>query len=396
MRLLDLVQQQDHVRVLVGRVGEQAALIETDVAGRCADQPRDRVPLHVLAHVEAHELHAHHVGELARDLGLADARRPAEEVTTDRLAGLAQAGARHLDRGRDRSDRLVLAEDDGLQVALQALQDGLVAPAHVLGRDAGDLRHHALDILHAHGLAPLRFRQQALRGADLVDHVDGLVGEPAVVDVAARELDGGADRLRRVAHAVVRLVVGLEPAQDLHRLVDARLVHVDLLEAPDQRPVLLEVVAVFLVGGGPDAAQRAALQRGLQQVRGIHGAAAGGARADHRVNLVDEEDRAFVRLDLGEHRLDPLLEVAAIARAGEQRAHVQREDRGAFEHLRHLAVLDTPRQPFGERGLADARIADIERVVLGAAAEHLDRALDLAFAADERIDPPGAGPWRSD
>ena len=98
-----------------------------------------------------------------------------------------------------------------------------------------------------------------------------------------------------------------------------------------------------------------------------------------------------MRLDLGEHRLDPLLEVAAVARAGEQRAHVQRKDRGAVEHLRHLAVLDPPGQPFGERRLAHARIADIERVVLGAPAQHLDGALDLRVAADERVDPPGIG-----
>src|SRR5690606_31094754 len=40
-------------------------------------------------------------------------------------------------------------------------------------------------------------------------------------------------------------------------------------------------------------------------------------------------------------------------------------------------------------GLADAGIADIERVVLGAAAEDLDRPVDLGLAADQRIDLPG-------
>ena len=40
VRLFDLVEQQDHVRVLVGGIGEQAALVEADVAGRRADQTR--------------------------------------------------------------------------------------------------------------------------------------------------------------------------------------------------------------------------------------------------------------------------------------------------------------------------------------------------------------------
>ena len=83
---------------------------------------------------------------------------------------------------------------------------------------------------------------------------------------------------------------------------------------------------------------RARLQRRLQQVGGIHGAARGGAGADHGVDLVDEQDRARIVLDLLHHGLEPLLEVAAVARAGEQRAHVEREDGGVLQHLRHLAA----------------------------------------------------------
>jgi hypothetical protein len=84
--------------------------------------------------------------------------------------------------------------------------------------------------------------------------------------------------------------------------------------------------------------------------------------------------------------LQPLLEVAAIARAGQQRAHVERVDGGAGQHLRHVALDDLARQALGDRGLADAGIADQQRVVLGAAAQDLDGALDLAVAADQRID----------
>ena len=75
MRLLDLVQQQHAMRMLVDAVGQQAALVEADVARRRADQAAHRVLLHVFRHVEAQELDAHQVGELACDLRLADAGR---------------------------------------------------------------------------------------------------------------------------------------------------------------------------------------------------------------------------------------------------------------------------------------------------------------------------------
>ena len=87
-----------------------------------------------------------------------------------------------------------------------------------------------------------------------------------------------------------------------------------------------------------------------------------------------------------EHLLDALLEVAAIARAGDERAQVEREDARLLQRLRHLALVNAQRQPFGQRGLADAGLADQQRVVLAAAAQHLDHALDLELAADQRID----------
>src|SRR5690606_41710526 len=58
------------------------------------------------------------------------------------------------------------------------------------------------------------------RGPRLVDDVDGLVGQMAVVDVAGRELGGRGERVGRVLHAVVRLEARLQALQDLDRLVD--------------------------------------------------------------------------------------------------------------------------------------------------------------------------------
>ncbi len=122
MRLLDLVQQQDRVAVLVDGVGEQAALVEADIAGRSADQPRDGVPLHVLRHVEADQLDAHDLGQLLGDLGLADTGRAGEQVAADRLDRVAQAGAAELDRRRQGLDRLVLAVHRGLDVLVERAQ----------------------------------------------------------------------------------------------------------------------------------------------------------------------------------------------------------------------------------------------------------------------------------
>jgi hypothetical protein len=100
VRLLDFVQQQHRMRMLVDGLGEQATLVEAHVARRRADQARHRVALHIFGHVEANQLDAERDRQLPRDFGLADAGGTGEQERADRLALIAQARARHLDRRR--------------------------------------------------------------------------------------------------------------------------------------------------------------------------------------------------------------------------------------------------------------------------------------------------------
>src|SRR5262249_53164933 len=83
--------------------------------------------------------------------------------------------------------------------------------------------------------------------------------------------------------------------------------------------------------------------------------------------------------------LQPLLEVAAELRTRDERAHVEREDALALQPLGHLAVDDALGEALDDRGLADARLADEDGIVLRAALEHLDRAADLLVATDHGI-----------
>ena len=100
-----------------------------------------------------------------------------------------------------------------------------------------------------------------------------------------------------------------------------RLADEDLLEAPLQRGVLLDPLAVLVERGRADHPQLAAGQHRLEHVAGVHRRVAAGARADDRVQLVDEgDDLAVGGLDLGQHGLEPLLELAAVLRAGDHRA----------------------------------------------------------------------------
>ena len=163
------------------------------------------------------------------------------------------------------------------------------------------------------------------------------------------------------------------------------LVDHDLLEAALEGGVLLEVLAVLLERGGADGLQLAAGEHRLQDRRGVDGAL-GGAGPHEGVELVDEQDDVAAGADLLEDLLQALLEVAAVAAAGHQRAEVERVELLAAEGLGDVVGHDLLGEALDDRGLADAGLADEHRVVLRAAREHLHHALDLAGPTDDRVE----------
>ena len=296
----------------------------------------------------------------------------------------------------DPGDRLLLV----LPARPQGV-DPLLEPGHLAGDLLEALARGGVLLLRQRGALDLQLHRAALQLVDLgrhrvdldaqlrrrlVDQVDRLVGQEAVRDVARGERRGRDERRVRDPHAVVHLVALLEAAQDRDRVLDARLADVHRLEAPLERRVLLDVLAVLVQRRRADRAQLAARQRRLEHVRGVD-RPLGPAGADDRVQLVDEEDDLAVALgDLLEHGLEPVLELAAVLGAGDQRADVEGDQPLVLQRLGDVAVDDAPRQPLDDRGLADARLADEHGVVLRAPREHLHHAADLLVPADHRVE----------
>ena len=132
--------------------------------------------------------------------------------------------------------------------------------------------------------------------------------------------------------------------------------------------------------------QFAARQHGLEHVAGVH-RTLGFSGADHRVNLVDEEDDLALRLgDFLKHRFETFLEFAAKLRAGDERAEVERNDLLLLQTVRHIARHNAARESFHDGSLADARLADEHGIVLRAAGENLGAAANLRVATDDRIE----------
>ena len=155
MRLLDLIKEDDGVRLPAYGLGELSALVVSDVSGRRSDQTGDRVLLHVLRHVDTH--HVVLVIEevfcqCLRKLCLADAGRSHEEEGADGLGRILDACLRTDDGVGDLLYGLILSDDSHMQLIRQC-QDLCALRLGKLGdRDAGPLGDDLCDLIVRDGL----------------------------------------------------------------------------------------------------------------------------------------------------------------------------------------------------------------------------------------------------
>ena len=396
MRLLDLVEQHDRVRVTANSLGELAALVVAHIARGATDELGDLELAAELRHIEADErvLAAKEVlGECLGELGLARAGGTQEDKAAAGATRVLERRAAAAHGLGDGLDCLILADNAGLEHAFglqqaTALTLGKRGHRHARshGHDVGNLAHvdgeragvefggpgglgfgelnlggllllgdlgglvhvvalggllcGGLELLHAMlGLAHRLGRAvggDAGAGAGLVNEVDGLIRQEAVLNVAVGKVRGGLDSTLRIAHMVVLLVARLERGQDLDGVLDARLLDIDGLEATLEGWVFGEVLAEFLGRGGADNLEGTAREHGLEHGARVDGAL-GRTGTDDGVHLVDKQDDVVSLGGLLDHVLEALLKLTAILGARDQTRQIEHPDVLVHKVLGHVA-----------------------------------------------------------
>ena len=144
----------------------------------------------------------------------------------------------------------------------------------------------------------------------------------AVGDVTDREVHGSLHGGVGDHDLVVLLVALADTHEDVDRLLQRRLLDHDRLEAPFERRIPLDVLAILVKSGGADALQFTTRQRWLEDVRRVDRAFC-RAGTHQRVQLVDEKDRVVGAAQLLDDLLETLLELAAVFGPGDERADVE-------------------------------------------------------------------------
>ena len=376
---MDLVEEDDDRRV--ADLDEEVA----EELGLRLDRRGERQQ----RHVEDPDL-----AELLRDRPGGDPQR--EALDDRRLAGAGRAEQervalrapqQHLD---DRVE-LALATDDRAQLPLPGEPDE-VAP------EPGERRRRGRP---GRPFGRRRDRVVApdarLAGHDrprdrLLEEVDRLVREPAVRDRAVGEVEQDVEGLVVDADAAAlrERVADAHEDRPRRRLVELR--HADGREAPGERVVERDRRAVLLGRRRADDRDVAAGERRLQRLAGAHAALA-PAEAREQVDLVEEQDDPGLAR-FGDDLGHPLLELAAVLRAGAQRGQRQLDDPRATERGGDAPRDDPLGEALDDRGLADAGRPQQDGVALGAADEDLDHPGRLVLAPDRRPEEPLGGELR--
>ena len=104
------------------------------------------------------------------------------------------------------------------------------------------------------------------------------------------------------------------------------------------------------------------------------------------MQLVDEKDNlAFLGSDLLQDGFQALFKFAAEFRPSDERTEIERHQLLAAQAFRHVTVNDALGKAFGNRRLADAGLADQNRIVLGTPGQDLHGAANFLVPPDHGI-----------
>ena len=154
----------------------------------------------------------------------------------------------------------------------------------------------------------------ASASTSLIEDVNCLVWQEAVLDVTARKHNSSLDSSLGVVDMVVLLVAVLKAMDDRNGVVVVWLTDVDRLETPLKCSVLLDMFTILFCRSCTNDLDFSTRQRWLQDGRGVDGALC-GAGANDGVNLVNEEDVILGFLQLSNNLLHAVLELTAILRS---------------------------------------------------------------------------------
>ena len=154
VRLLDLVEQDHLIGPATHGLGERAALLVADIAGRGTNQSGNGVFLHIFRHVDADQrgfIIEQIGGECLGEFRLADTGRAEKHERANGAVRILKTRPRAPDRCRDGNHRLFLPDDTTCEFTFHFQELVLLAFEHFVNGNARPARYDLCNVVCSHG-----------------------------------------------------------------------------------------------------------------------------------------------------------------------------------------------------------------------------------------------------
>src|SRR5579884_1006263 len=145
----------------------------------------------------------------------------------------------------------------------------------------------------------------------LVDQVNGLIGHVAIRNIAACHLSCSLDSLIGNGQSMVRLITFADTLENINRLLDGWLTDNNLLEAPLQGSITLDVFAVLIKSGSTDTLQLTASKGRLENICRVNSPFS-STGTNERMYLVNEDNAVAAIANLLDDLLETLFKLTTI------------------------------------------------------------------------------------
>ena len=181
-----------------------------------------------------------------------------------------------------------------------------------------------------------------------------------------------------------------DSAQHIDRFFHGRFVDGNGLETAFQRAVLLDILPVFVQGGGADDLHLSAGKRRLQNVCRVDTSLC-LAGSDNVVNLVNDENDVARLLDIIDQTDHTRLKLTAELCSRHQSGHIDQINLLSAQFVRNVTGRGADGKRLGNCGLSDARFTDQAGVVFLSSAKNLNHTGELPLPAHNPVQLPCLG-----
>ena len=145
------------------------------------------------------------------------------------------------------------------------------------------------------------------------------------------------------------------------------------------------MTAILIKRGRTDHTDLALCQRGLKDIRRVHGAFCVSGTHDV-MHLINDQNDVLVLRRLIDNILHTALKLTAELGSRNHSGHIQKINGHIQELRRNFTICDLHRKTFSHSRLTDTRFTNQGRVILRTAVEDLNNSLEFLFTTDQTVD----------